>query len=332
MLTLSGNKLFGVAFDPPTSHERLDVKSAYLHYRADAPDASTGFSDPYDFTLETMRANARKIEEASWFGKMEIDSWLTPKPSIKDLPLLFSGTPDLFLESDGCRRHMEDVRRFVDEHILPARPYMIGVDHCSTGGAVMALARHVPNLNVVVLDSHFDVSDGGQGGAFCHCGNFLRSLLDGSILAPENLWVLGANTDTTDQDTGDGGSGLGCEAEQWVKRGVHLVTKEMLPKAAGEVQPTGPVYLSVDIDIGSLSSIFSARFMNCYGLDRPCLFGLLRSLKDSIDKRGVPVVGMDVMELDVHFLETARSLMLEDCTSEFFLALFTTFCADAVFH
>lgn len=329
---LSGSKIFGIPFDPPTSPERLDIKHAYLSHIRRSGDG-VRFPDPYDFAYHILGGRFPSLPDSCWHGKMEIDSWLTPTPRIDDSPLLSSGLVDLFLESNGCRRHMEDVRGFVEEYIFPCRPFSIGIDHCSTGGSVMALAKQFPDLNVIILDSHFDVADTpppGPGASRTgslspsHCGNFLLPLLEEGVIRPENLWVLGVNAGLLSRN-GAGTGSTAPGAAEWVKRGVHLLSKSMLPSGLDHMLLTGPVYLSIDVDIGSLSSVFSARFMNCYGLDRTGLLGLLGSVNARIAEAHLPLVGMDLMELDVHFLGASSTLAFNDCTEDLFLKSFEIF-------
>jgi arginase family enzyme len=291
------------------------------------------FSDPYDFAYSSLRERLPSLPKESWYGKMPIDPWLTPTPRLDDLPLLAPEVVDLFMKSNGCKRHMDEVRGFVEELIFPCRPFLIGVDHCSTGGCIMALAKRFPDLNVIILDSHFDVMDSldpdanpsGQVSP-CHCGNFLLPLLEEAVIRPENLWVLGVNEEFF-SGNGAGARCAGRGPAEWAKLGVHLLSKEMLPSGLHAMRLTGPVYLSIDLDVGSLSSIFAARFMNCCGLDRPALLRLLSAIRARIDEDQAPIAGMDLMELDVHFLGASSAVSIEDCTEELFLKSFELFFA-----
>src|SRR5512146_854 len=104
---LSGTKIFGIPFDPPASPERLEVKLAYLSHLARSEQRPAVFSDPYDFALSALGDRFPSLAWRSWHGKMAINSWLTPTPRLEDLPLLSSGAVDLFMQSNGCRRHMD---------------------------------------------------------------------------------------------------------------------------------------------------------------------------------------------------------------------------------
>lgn len=85
-------KIFGAALDPLNSPERLNLKLGYLAYLGKEPEAQKK-SDPYDLIREYLSKEPLFIDRKAWFGKMEIESWLTPKPNLADLHFL---TPEQF--------------------------------------------------------------------------------------------------------------------------------------------------------------------------------------------------------------------------------------------
>ena len=179
-------KIFGVPFDPANSPERLNMKLAYVSHRVNVPQPCEMFHDPYDVFGADLRGESSFCCENLWLGKVPIDSWITPRPDPKDLVHLTPVEAGSILETNGCWDYALKVAEFVENRVLPDIPVMIGVDHSSTGGVVMALAQRHSNLNVVVLDAHFDVMKlNGPGWSFktgtsegdpsfYHCGNFLR--------------------------------------------------------------------------------------------------------------------------------------------------------------
>ena len=98
--------------------------------------------------------------------------------------------------------------------------------------------------------------------------------------------------------------------------GVHVFSKKIPIPALGDLKLGGPTYVSIDMDIGSLASVYSARFMNCYGLERQQFLCLLQLLKRALSQRGVPLVGMDLMEVDIHLLEAAELMPFQDFTKD----------------
>jgi len=327
------NKIFGAPFDPADSPERLKLKLAYIFKLMQPSErrsssAQVIFHDPYDVVHDLIQETS--CYENIWLGKMAVDSWLTPRPKIEDLSLLTISQARSFLESNGCWKYALRLATFVEDQIFPGRPIMIGVDHSLTGGLLIALSKKYENLNVIVLDAHFDVIRSNGFSAlprkrkensklsFYHCGNFLAHVLEKGIVRPENLWVLGlANATLAEKNnicekrrftTGQ------KEILRWLQAGVHVYPKEML--SGLRLDLNGPTYVSIDMDVGSFSSVYSARFMNCYGLCAQNFLSLLSTVRKSLEKAEVPLVGMDIMEIDVHLLEAAEVLSFKDQTRD----------------
>jgi len=321
------SKIFGVPFDPPNSPERLNLKIAYISHLIEISNSSAMFSDPYD-VIEADLKGVPLLAENHWLGKMPIDSWLTPRPTPEDLALLTPFQDSSFLEENGCWDYAQKVAQFVEEQVFPYSPVMIGIDHSSTGGVLLALAKKYENLNVVVMDAHFDVMKGNDlfssfksnnrydEPLFYHCGNFLSFMLEKEIIRPKNLWVLGVNEEMMPKRNSMHNMGTFTnnenEARRWVDNGVHLVSKEMVSSGRVCIDLNGPTYVSIDMDVGSLTSVFSARFMNCYGLTFQEFIHLLNAVSKSIKKASVPLVGLDIMELDIHFLDASEGLPFQD--------------------
>lgn len=314
-------RIFGAALDAPNSPERVDLKLAYLSHRTAVPCEIESATDPYDVIKADLRGEFTFSPEDMWVGKMPIDSWLTPRPRAADIFMLNPLRATAFLEANGCWYYVLKVADFVEEHVFPHKPVMIGVDHSLTGGLLLALAKKYNNLNVVILDAHFDVmsSDGvlsfgkrkdGEGITWCHCGNFLSFVLENEIIRPENLWVLGVAEEMLRSPHANGEK----EIRKWLSEGVHLLPKGAVSSGRVSLDLSGPTYVSIDMDVGSLSSVFSARFMNCFGLTAQQFLTALSQLERSIKKAGVPLVGMDIMEIDIHFLEAAYLMPVKDYT------------------
>lgn len=321
------------------------MKLAYVSHLMNISHSSNAFLDPFDVIAAELKDKTPFPNETHWLGKMPIESWLTPRPQPKDLPLLTSLQTEAFLEANGCWDYAHKVAQFVEEKVFPYRPVMIGVDHSSTGGLLLALAKCYGNLNVVVLDAHFDVMtfnellpswkshSSGREPPFYHCGNFLCWVLEKEIIRPENLWVVGvAQGMVPEENRSSAVSPLGNnerEVKRWVNEGVHLVSKQLVSSDSMCLELTGPTYVSIDMDVGSLSSVFSARFMNCYGLTMEEFVGLLSVVRRSLEDAEVPLVGLDVMEVDIHFLEASEGMPVQDYTRNIIKKAFEIMLSEA---
>ena len=319
--------IFGVPFDPADSPERLNLKLAYISQSSNGAPLGESVYDPYDVIQADLSQRFDLSDENIWLGKMPVDSWLTPRPKVSDLPMLTLHHFTSFLRGNGCWDYTLRVAEFVEEQVFPRKPVMIGVDHSLTGGVLLALAKEYSNLNVIILDAHFDVmrlnaaaisegeSENQNGGqdrpAFYECGNFLSYLLEKEIIHPENLWVLGVGEEILrkgEQQCNDHLSSNNIrEVKRWIDKGVHALSKKDVTSEAISIDLNGPTYVSIDMDVGSLSSLFSARFMNCYGLSFEEFLHLLSGVAMSIREANVPLLGLDVMEIDIHFLEALEA-------------------------
>ena len=328
------NRVFGVPFDPPSSPERLNIKLAYARHLLETLRNEEGFADPYDSIYSEFQEGNFLYDDLTWVGKVPVDSWLKPKPSVADMDLLKPVQVASFLRANGCWQYALRVAEFVSKEILPHRPVMIGIDHSSTGGVLLALTSQYSDLNLIVLDAHFDVlkknglppsfdsltKSGKQ--KFYHCGNFLSVLLEKGLINPTNLWILGVAEHNLYGPEPNSGTRAAISGEEdirrWIDKGVNIVTDKMVSSGEFSLDLSGPSYLSIDMDVGSLSSIFSARFMNSIGLKLPEFLDLLTRVKNAILASAFPLVGMDIVEVDIHFLETIDLTPHQDFTKHIF--------------
>lgn len=342
-------KIFGIALDPLNSPERLNLKLNYLSYITNIPGKRDLYLDPYDLIKDHLQKESQLLNNGTWAGKIPIESWLTPKPQLRDAFLLSLLNFYNFLNKNGCLKYTEKVSNFVEKKIFPHKPVMIGVDHSLTGGVLTALSRRYPNLNVIILDSHFDVLkyhgmisqrqdrdgtktsgkvDSDQDRFIYECGNFLSYILEKGIIQPRNLWVLGVNEILEMNDSpGDDKFSLMDKEEmrKWIRRGVHVAYKKEVISNSFKISLSGPTYISVDMDVGSLASIYSARFMNCFGFTYQEFLETLSELSRIIRESEVPLTGMDIMEIDIHLLEATSFSKFTDCTRSIVRDIFSIF-------
>jgi arginase family enzyme len=132
------------------------------------------------------------------------------------------------------------------------------------------------------------------------CGSFLNHLLKEKIIKPENLWIIGTqDLDKVKQNT----EPLYSEKMlSWVKRGMHVVSKEDLVLSGIPDEIEGQTYISFDMDLGSLASVFAARFLNYIGLNERQFLNLVHELSEKVKTKKIELIGLDIMEIDIHFL------------------------------
>lgn len=348
-------KVFGAALDVIPSPERVGLKLAYINHQENEPSVFSEFKDPYDYIKAYFEKNRKHHNRIDWAGKILFPSWLTPKPLLRDRSILSPEKLSRFLRNNGCWRGALSVANYIDKKIYPSMPVMIGVDHGLTGGSIMALAERYPDLNVVILDAHFDVMNTEKideqnhqdGNAifstlnkrkigyknrldYYECGNFLDFLLKKKVIAPKNLWILGVQDEiyrelNEREDLSENLDLNMISIKKWIGTGVHVIFKHEVQSRKFKIDLNGPTYLSIDMDVGSMSSIYSARFMNSYGLNRAEFLQLLHKVSLSIRENNYPLVGLDIMEFDVHFFEAVKEKKIDDRADEIVKEIFRLF-------
>jgi arginase family enzyme len=309
-------RIFGTPFDPLDISERVDIKLAYLNWLKSHETFEDDPSDPYNFLENYFKKGYQKVNRIEWIGTFPIESWLRPKPSISDTPNLLPQKFTEFLDNNGCYKYLNKLVNYLRKNVGSSIPVMIGVDHCLTGGVLKFLKEKYDNFNILIFDSHCDIMDlktrrnyfGSNlelkdhyfGKDIYECGSFLAFLLGEKTIKPENLWIMGAQD--LDQFKKNARSLYSEKVLPWIDQGMNIVSKENLIRFGipGEIE--GPTYISFDMDLGSLSSVFAARFLNYIGLNVEQILVLINELSKRIRKKEINLIGLDIMEIDIHFL------------------------------
>lgn len=310
-------KIFGAPFDPLDMAERVDVKLAYLNWLEANRLCNDSCLDPYEFLEGALMRKNPSTNGVEWIGQFPVDSWLKPKPSFSDLERISQPRYTQFLDQNGCYDYYQKMVAYLSHNLGSSMPVMIGVDHCLTGSVLRYLKERLVDCHVLIFDSHCDLVDletrrsyfgpyaKGQVDLFgerdvYECGSFLHYLLNNKILDPEKLWIMG--TQDIDQFR-RGAEGLYSQKIlPWIKRGMHVLSKEDLIWSGIPEEIKGQVYISFDMDVGSLNSVFAARFLNYVGLSVEQIRGLINDLSRKMASKEIELVGLDIMEVDIHFL------------------------------
>lgn len=323
-------KIFGAALDSLDVFERVDVKIAYLHYLKSHGAPDNDFLDPFGYLEDHLRERNPPGGKIEWIGKFPIDSWLTPKPSVSDLSYISKERYSEFLDQNGCLHYYNKLVEYLYKNMDSSIPVMVGVDHCLTGAVLKYLKDKKGEYNALILDSHCDlidletrrtyfapylgnVTDSMLGRDVYECGSFLCHMLEEEVLRPDKLWIIG--TQDLDQFKRLPDSLYTNKILPWVERGLHIIPKEELLKCGIPNEIEGPTYISFDMDLGSVASVFATRFLNYVGLDREHFLHLIGELSERIRTKKIELIGLDIMEIDVHFLE-AEIDGRQDCTGE----------------
>ncbi|MHA1264520.1 MAG: arginase family protein [Candidatus Helarchaeota archaeon] len=145
-----------------------------------------------------------------------------------------------------------------------------------------------------------------------NCGTFLNTLLEEGTILPQNLVVYGA----VDYPSLEMQSIEDPRVREFVncylafeEKGVSIVPNskdshqinQTFEKALRTLK-TPYTYLSIDVDVSALNAVLAARLMEFIGLDFDIILeagGLLRQFFSTSD---CELIGLDVMEVEIHFL------------------------------
>jgi agmatinase len=155
-----------------------------------------------------------------------------------------------------------------------ALPLCLGGDHMVTGPIVAALAAVHGPLNILHFDAHPDLYDDYEGDPLSHASPFAR-IMEAGLAA--RLIQIGIRAD---------GPHLRDQARRF---GVESFTAEEVGKAIA-VLPSGPVYLSIDLD--GLDPAFApgVKHYEPGGLSTREVLAIIAAIPG-------PLVGADIVEL-----------------------------------
>ncbi len=168
-----------------------------------------------------------------------------------------------------------------------AAPLVLGGDHSITYPVLRAMAAVHGPLTVLHLDAHADLYDTFEGDQFSHACPFARIMEEGLA---RRLVQVGIRTLT------------GHQRAQADRFGVEII--DMRAWAAGtRPQVTGPMYLSVDLDVLDPAFAPGVSHWEPGGLSTRDLLALIQSV-------GGPVVGADVVECNPRRDPTGMTAMV----------------------
>ncbi len=159
-----------------------------------------------------------------------------------------------------------------------------------------------------------------------NCGTFLYYLIEERRIFPQNLILFGC----MDYPSNEMREIQDLRVKNYVdfylsyeKRGVQIIpnykdNNKMLDrfKEALESITTPYLYLSIDVDIGSLNAVLAARFMEFIGVDAECLGDVAGLLSQLLTIGKLELIGLDIMEVEVHFLNAKLKSGKYDMTIE----------------
>jgi agmatinase len=180
------------------------------------------------------------------------------------------------LTLDGTPAEVDAITAGVDAVLAQGhRLLALGGDHAVTYPVVRAVAKHHPGLSILHFDAHPDLYDSYDGDRFSHASPFARIMEDGLTV---RLVQVGIRADTAE---------LRAQAKRF---GVETVGMDRLGELPG-LLPTGPVYVSIDLDALDPAYAPGVSHHEPGGLSTRDILSVIHRLEG-------PVIGADVVELN----------------------------------
>jgi agmatinase len=150
----------------------------------------------------------------------------------------------------------------------------LGGDHAVTLPIIQAYEKHYPELNILHFDAHPDLYDEFQGNRYSHACPFARVMEEGLI---KKLVQVGIRTMTPHQQ------------EQADRFNVTLIDMKSWPKGLSKLRFTGPVYISLDLDVLDPACAPGVSHPEPGGLRTRDVITIIQQIK-------APIVGADIVE------------------------------------
>ncbi|MFX1452913.1 MAG: arginase family protein [Promethearchaeota archaeon] len=145
-----------------------------------------------------------------------------------------------------------------------------------------------------------------------NCGTFLYHLLKDGTIKAENLIIFGCMDYPREEFKDIQDSRVKNYVDfyfNYEKKGVKIIPnsgnnikmQKQFELALKSIK-TPYVYISIDVDVGALNAILASRFYEFTGVDEDCLMGIAGLLKNLVQQETVELIGMDIMEIELYFL------------------------------
>ena len=241
-------------------------------------DSTTSFRPGTRFASAVMRNESFGIETFSPYQDKDLE----------DLNIFDGG--DLELSFGDSNSALSDIEAYVGKVLSDNKvPFMIGGEHSVTLGAVRAVAKKYPDLQIVRFAAHTDLREDYLGQVYSHA-SVIRRCWD--IVGDNKIFQFGIR------------SGEKIEFE-WAKEHVHTTRfnfdglDEIIEKLKGK-----PVYFTLDLDVLDPSEFPGTGTPESGGVTFVELHNAIRKLSV------LNIVGLDMNELSPIYDQSGQSIAL----------------------
>ncbi len=352
--------MLGAALDPLDAPEKVEMKRAYLEALGRGALQRGHHRDPYDLLSPRLKREfpslletAGKLEVEDWLRprpspasrfKVKRDNFTAfldaggcedyskrlgdfiAREILPGTPLLIGVDHSL---TGGALRALSEAHGaenlgviVLDAHsdIIPLAKRLELYEWMRERGKTEGIARDFSSLETAALPDSYN------------CGSFIHHLLEEGVLRGERLLLVGVADRPAPEALRSSADphnpalrlfreledeGVGFVGRDSLRTGEGLERlRELLRPLEGK-----NIYVSVDIDVGALRAVGACRFMDLFGLEESELFRLVSLLGEWLGEERARLVGMDLMEMDIHLEGIRHRDGTRDRTSQVALRL-----------
>lgn len=232
-------------------------------------DGTSSYRPGSRFGTVAIRTESFGIETYSPYLKKDLDDVLLSDIGDLELPIGNS-------EAALCQIQETTERILSDKKI----PLMIGGEHLVTLGAIRAVVKEYPEINILHFDAHADLREEYLGEKLSHA-TVIRRCFD--LLDSGKVYQFGIRSMTREEDS--------WASEHVLQRKYDFATLNDVIKSLDDK----PVYLTIDLDVLD-PSVFSGT-----GTPEPGGVSFDSLISAVHEMRRLNIVGCDVNELSPHY-------------------------------
>ena len=155
------------------------------------------------------------------------------------------------------------------------------------------------------------------------CGSFWAYLMENKTILPQNLHFVGV-ADYPNEGMGENWKNYRKAYLDFEKRGCRFFPiwgfdrryGSRLRKFITDDIRTPYVYVSLDLDVGSFNCVHAARYMDGIGISKKNLLDVAEIVSWNVEAGIYELIGMDIMEFNMHFLGIETPEGFKDQTLE----------------
>ncbi|MHC1624480.1 MAG: agmatinase [Methermicoccaceae archaeon] len=260
-------------------------------------DATSSFRPGSRFAPDAMRQASYTLETYNRHFDADMD----------EIKVCDEGNLDV---GSSVSQMIKEVKEKVGIYLSDGKvPIMMGGEHSTTLGAVMACMEYFDDLCFLVLDAHLDLRDSFEDVKYSHASVSHHIL---NVLSPQRYASIGVRSGTREEYSRVAKDGLtSISAETIQKEGVDGVIHEVMTKF--DDMGCKNIYLSVDADVIDPAFAPAVSTPEPFGIFPTDVLHIIRSFSEKL-------VALDVVEVCPGYDHGETAILFSKLIREFIFA------------